>query len=237
MENTKIYNTCQQEKELIEFLSKTYLSKKFGQRTVTTSKCKKCTTARQIERRKANPKLAEKVNQRAKEQYKNNKQLHKQRSREWAQANPERRRAYARKSACRPEYKIRKRHYASKRHKEHLPTRIKHNLSRRVRGAVKANSGRKCNKTSNLIGCTVEFLINYLESKFLSGMSWENYGKGQGKWEIDHITPCSAFDLTKPEEQYKCFHWSNLQPLWGIDNWIKNDKLPSGERGRDLILV
>ena len=42
-------------------------------------------------------------------------------------------------------------------------------------------------------------------------MSWDNHGD---IWEIDHILPCSSFDLTKLEEQQKCFHFSNHQPLF-----------------------
>ncbi len=66
-------------------------------------------------------------------------------------------------------------------------------------------------------------------------MSWENYGKGKGKWNIDHEIPCRSFDLTKEEEQYKCFHWSNLQPLWEQDNSGKCDMMPNGKRARDLV--
>jgi hypothetical protein len=64
-------------------------------------------------------------------------------------------------------------------------------------------------------------------------MSWENYGLYG--WHIDHILPCSSFDLLKPEEQRKCFHWSNMQPLWARDNLrksakiIKNDLDSSGD--------
>jgi hypothetical protein len=51
-------------------------------------------------------------------------------------------------------------------------------------------------------------------------MNWEN----QGEWHIDHILPCASFDLTKEEEQRKCFHYTNLQPLWAKDNMIKGSK-------------
>jgi hypothetical protein len=47
-------------------------------------------------------------------------------------------------------------------------------------------------------------------------MSWDNWSlKG---WHIDHIRPISSFDLSDPAQQKECFHYSNLQPLWAIDN-------------------
>jgi hypothetical protein len=66
-------------------------------------------------------------------------------------------------------------------------------------------------------------LFKHLESKFTEGMSWSNYGyKG---WHVDHIKPCASFDLSDPEEQKKCFHYTNLQPLWWYDNFKKGAKL------------
>jgi hypothetical protein len=47
-------------------------------------------------------------------------------------------------------------------------------------------------------------------------MSWENYGR-KG-WEIDHVRPCASFDLTRHEEVLACFHYTNLRPLWSVDN-------------------
>ncbi len=44
------------------------------------------------------------------------------------------------------------------------------------------------------------------------------------RWHIDHIKPCSSFDFSIKEEQYKCFHYTNLQPMWGLENMSKNDK-------------
>jgi hypothetical protein len=96
--------------------------------------------------------------------------------------------------------------------------RIRHNLSERLRLALKSNSKGK--KTMELLGCSIiEFKI-HLESKFQEGMNWSNYGlKG---WHIDHIKPCALFDLTKSEEQIKCFHYTNMQPLWSKDNLTKS---------------
>ena len=51
-----------------------------------------------------------------------------------------------------------------------------------------------------------------LESKFESWMTKENYGL----WHVDHIKPCAKFDLTCEEQQRICFHYTNLQPLYGF---------------------
>jgi hypothetical protein len=78
---------------------------------------------------------------------------------------------------------------------------------------------KRC-KTMELTGCSLEELTQYIESKFITGMSWENYGE----WHIDHIRPCASFNLEDIEEQKKCFHWSNLQPLWAKDNLRKGSR-------------
>ena len=72
------------------------------------------------------------------------------------------------------------------------------------------------------IGCSRDELIQYLESKMSRGMTWENYGK---VWEVDHIIPCAKFDLTRKDEQKRCFHFTNLQPLKKEANRIKRDKI------------
>ena len=52
-------------------------------------------------------------------------------------------------------------------------------------------------------------------------MTWDNHGL----WEIDHKIPCDAFDLTNPEEQKKCFHYTNLQPLIKQENRTKSNRI------------
>ena len=73
-----------------------------------------------------------------------------------------------------------------------------------------------------LIGCEIDYLIYYIQCKFTDDMSWDNYGSF---WHVDHIHPCSSFDLSKEDEQRKCFHYKNLQPLWAVDNLRKSDRL------------
>jgi hypothetical protein len=87
----------------------------------------------------------------------------------------------------------------------------------------KLNGVKKVDTTFSLTGCSVAELKKYLESKFLPGMAWENYGIHG--WHIDHIRPCSSFDLTDPEQQRICFHYTNLQPLWAADNIRKGAKI------------
>jgi hypothetical protein len=66
-------------------------------------------------------------------------------------------------------------------------------------------------------------LKQYIETLFKPGMTWGNHGNFG--WHLDHIIPCSSFDLTDVEQQKKCFHYTNLQPLWAKDNIKKGSKL------------
>jgi hypothetical protein len=120
-----------------------------------------------------------------------------------------------------PETKQRRR----KRHKERQQDDLRYKLTKALRSrlykTVEGNS--KSASTLELVGCTLEYLKNHLESQFTDGMSWDNYGKYG--WHIDHIIPCASFDLTDPAQQRECFHFSNLQPLWAKDNWSKGAKL------------
>lgn len=95
------------------------------------------------------------------------------------------------------------------------------NLRRRLRYCL--HGKRKEKNTMSLIGCSSKTLRQHIETQFMNGMTWENYGQ----WHVDHIIPCSAFDFSKPGEQEKCFHYTNLQPLWAKDNLIKGDSRTS----------
>lgn len=118
----------------------------------------------------------------------------------------------------------RNKEYFDFKRKTDLVFKIKSNLRRRFHHALKDGLGKKISGVLVLTGCSVENLIKSLESKFLPGMTWGNYGHGENKWNIDHVVPCSAFNLTEIEQQQKCFHFSNLQPLWQPDNFKKGSK-------------
>ena len=78
----------------------------------------------------------------------------------------------------------------------------------------------------SLVCMSQENLRAYFESKFIAGMSWDNYGK----WHIDHIVPLSSFNLLDPEQVKVACHYTNLQPLWAKDNLKKGSK-------KELIIV
>jgi len=99
--------------------------------------------------------------------------------------------------------------------------RIVDSLRSRIRAVLKGNN--KSQHSMELIGCYSDELKSYLEKQFTDGMTWDNYG--YYGWHIDHIKPCASFDLSDPEQQKLCFHYSNLQPLWAKDNLAKNNKL------------
>jgi len=120
------------------------------------------------------------------------------------------------------EYKKRINKRRKERHDTDPQYAIKHNLRSRIHHAVSAQSTKKLDRSSNLLGCTPRELKHYLEARFKPGMSWGNYAFNG--WHIDHIRPCSSFDLTIVDEQRKCFHYTNLQPLWWHENLAKSDK-------------
>jgi hypothetical protein len=109
--------------------------------------------------------------------------------------------------------------YSRKRRKTDIQFKLAHNLRNRILKVLKGTN--KSKSTFKLLGCSLNELKQHLENKFTKGMNWNNYGR----WEIDHIRPCASFDLSKPEEQLKCFHYTNLQPLWEKDNQEKRDKI------------
>lgn len=100
--------------------------------------------------------------------------------------------------------------------------KIKVNLRSRIYTVLKRRMllGYKSQSTMKLVGCSIDELMQHIESQFLPGMSWENHGD----WHIDHKRPCASFDLTDPEQQKECFHYKNLQPLWKADNIRKSDR-------------
>lgn len=105
------------------------------------------------------------------------------------------------------------------RKKTDLQFRLACSLRVRFAKALKKNS--KGGSAVLDLGCSIEELKTYLESKFQPGMSWDNYGLNG--WHIDHIRPLVSFDLTDKDQVKEACKYTNLQPLWAEDNLSKGD--------------
>lgn len=132
-------------------------------------------------------------------------------------------------------WKLRNKIKIAEQRKKHLKNRYSIDINFKILTCLRnrlyaALCGKdKSKHTIELLGCSIENLKKHLENQFKLGMSWSNYGtgwngRGMQEWHIDHIRPCSSFDLSNSEEQCKCFHYTNLQPLWAIDNLNKSRK-------------
>lgn len=123
-------------------------------------------------------------------------------------------------------YRARKRAYMKMKRHTDSAFRAVHYLRTRTRNAAVRQGAdanrRKRSSASHALGCSYNELRAYLESKFAPGMTWDN----AGKWHIDHIMPLASFDLLDPDQFAKAAHYTNLQPLWAIDNYRKGARLP-----------
>jgi hypothetical protein len=203
MEPTKICKVCNLEKKLECF------PKRKGK---PEYRCKKCTAEYQKKYYKKNQeKIKERTSQFREKRpdymiawRENNKDKVYKQKREWFEKNRDKLNEQERQ----------------RRKKDHA-YRIKKNLRRRINDVIK-KPNKKHAPTFELLGCSLQEFLKHLEGQFVEGMNWSNYGN---LWHIDHILPCASFDLTDPEQQKKCFHYTNLQPLWAIDNIRKRDKI------------
>ena len=84
----------------------------------------------------------------------------------------------------------------------------------------------KKEKSNQLLGCSIESYKNYLTNRFEEGMNW---GRGDGKWNIDHIKPIASFDLRILKERQKAFNYKNTKPMWSHEN-VKKSSIWLGKK-------
>lgn len=120
------------------------------------------------------------------------------------------------------ERKYREKHKDKIKTKDNLPkNRIRALLRRRIRLALLAQKTNKSNTTIDYLGCEIDFFKKWMEFQFTDEMNWNN----KSEWHIDHVIPCSSFNLENHEEQLQCFHWTNLRPCSAKENIVKSDKI------------
>jgi hypothetical protein len=130
----------------------------------------------------------------------------RERERMWRRSNPEKRAAWIKK--------------AYKKQESTPELKLRHRLRGRIADVLRRKRIIKSASTLSLLSCDLDWLMAWLEVQFKPGMTWDNYGA----WHVDHIKPCDRFTLVDPLEQRKCFHWTNLQPLWALENNSKNNR-------------
>lgn len=142
-------------------------------------------------------------------------------AKEWRARNPERYREVAgRWNKQNPELVKEVRRRSNKRRKFNpayvLVNRLRARMSDLFKGGTKKSA-----RTKELVGCDHHTFRLLIENRFLTGMTWEN----RSQWHVDHRVPCALFDLSIPEQQSLCFHFSNLVPRWAADNIRKHKRV------------
>jgi len=219
---TKICSGC----KCVLFASVEYFYKSASSWDGLDHYCKKCSRENSSKFRKEHIEYYQQYHQ---EYYQKNKCEHQEKSKiyrqnnkdkiikakkEYYEANKERIKAKAKKYS--EDNKVKKQMRDRQYRIDHKKERNKYELNKKnnnkeykmicmirakVSNILKRHKAAKSDHTLNLIGCTIKQLIGYIESKFLPGMTWENYGLHG--WHIDHIKPCISFNMTDPIEQQK----------------------------------
>lgn len=99
--------------------------------------------------------------------------------------------------------------------------RVLNSLSSRINAELKELGIKREFTYTQILGCSVKDFEEYLLNKMTEGMSYDNYGV----WVVDHIIPFSSFDFNNLDQIKTCCHYTNLQPLWKLDNLKKYNKL------------
>jgi len=205
-QDTKSCTKCQEEKPLNEFPKSSRFKSGFN------SQCKYCLNTASKKWRDEN---SEDFKNRRKEHYWKNVDKMREEKRQYVERSKPQKIAYDAeyRKANKDKIAAYKKNWESKK-KDDPIFKIKRNLRRRVHHALMGRT--KSDNTFNLIGCSAEEFKAHIESLWLEGMSWDNYGPSG--WHVDHIKECHTFDLSDPKQQKECFHYSNQRPLWAKDN-------------------
>lgn len=219
---TKLCGACRKKKSTVDFYKSS--KNKDGLQVY----CKKCSAqkSRYSEAQKTpEKKEAKRIYQ--KEYRERNKKELSEKKKEYYKKNKKRIRAYIKNWQIENREKVNA-YYRQDHMKEKRKQRIKENPHRRLSDGIRSRisaklKSKKPQKTEYYLGCSIQELKEHLESQFLPGMTWDNWGKGLNFWNLDHITPlCTA---TNDEEILALWHYTNLQPMWRELNQEKSGSL------------
>lgn len=196
--------------------------------TSWTNLCKVCCRDEDKIRRDSN---REKHNERSRlNRLKENKEKIKKYQSDYRANNKEKIKKYSREWRAKNKEKIRedKRLYVNKKRAEDPLYKLTSNVRCLIKNTFLSKGLKKANKTEEILGCTIEFFIDYISAQFKDEMSVENYGSCKDEsctryWELDHIYPVSK--AISEEHLIQLNHYTNFRPLWYEDNRNKHNKI------------
>lgn len=195
--NFKKCSKCNKVKHINNF------SKSCNRKDGLQNRCKECQS---IDRKNNRIKNYDIQMQKSKEYYIKNKNYQLDYSKKWFQEN---------KNSVIKQRKERRNSSPIVKFKHNTRSLISTSFSRAMKGKYK-----KSKRTEEILGCTIPEFFNYIQFLFTEGMTLEKVGS---EIHIDHIIPIS---LAKTEEEViKLCHYTNLQPMWKLDNIKKSNKL------------
>ena len=185
--------------------------------------CLVCDRLQKVAERQRDP---ERVRANEKRTRTKNKTAVVKRIKDWQQRNPEKIALYGETQRLKAqnefEYAERRRYlwrnWSKKQREEGTAYAVAQNLRCRLNNSLRSRNLSQSQSVLALIGCSIDELKSHLESQFLEGMTWTNWTTDG--WHIDHIRPCASFE--DPADP-RCWHYTNLQPLWAKDNLRKSD--------------
>lgn len=251
-ELSDFYNKCNQCKECKKNYQKKFIDNKLNENSKLDFRvCSYCSLEKEI---LLFNKYGNKCKECEKLIYHNNKEYHSDRKKKFNKLNPGHRSVYWKNyyknnkenvllksrerydKEAKREYYLNNRDYLIKKSIDRYNLKIKNDnifkLKYYIKGLIKNSFLRKninkIDKTTNILGCSIEDFKIYLESKFEDWMTWENRGLYNGEldygWDIDHIIPISSAETT--DDIIRLNHYSNLQPLCSYTNrYIKRNTL------------
>ena len=161
----------------------------------------------------------ETINAKKKKYYQGNRQHLYEKQKEWRVANPDYMKEYLKE--YNKEYKNNPKRIAyNKEYRQRPIVKLREDIRTLIRMSINKRSHYiKNTKTEQILGCTIDEFVEYIQSKFQEGMTLENHGE----WHLDHIIPIST--AKTEEEVIKLNHYTNYQPLWAEDNLKKSNKI------------
>lgn len=113
--------------------------------------------------------------------------------------------------------------------------KLNKNTRELVRLLYKGKLGpKRLQAAEQLVGCTRSQYRAHIDSQLTLGMHERNYGRGEGKWNNDHIVPFKAFKNELSTQRHIVCWWENVQPLWHAENNSKSGSYKESDK-QDLI--